>query len=100
MRQKCTDAKNILNMGKPKWNKPTQVIRVLLTLTEIGKVDIIIHSTLDFLVKYTVSKNAKGRTTHMLDAFWYLYQTKPCTVKRTVVSGTPQKINMHVHGLQ
>lgn len=77
MRQKRTDAKSMLNMGKPKWNKPTQVIHVLLTLTEAGKLDIIIHSTFDFLVKYTVSKNAKGRTTHVLDAFWYLYQTKP-----------------------
>ena len=87
-------------MGKPKWNKPTQVIRVLLTLTEVGKVDIIIHSTLDFLVKYAVSKNAKGRTTHMLDAFWYLYKTKPCRVKGLWCQGHHNKMNMHVHGLQ
>ena len=42
----------------------------LFTLTEAGKLDlIIIHSTHDFLVKYTVSQNAKSKTTHVLDAF-------------------------------
>ena len=84
-------SESMVNMGKPRWNKPTQVTHVLLTLTEAGKLDIVIHSTLNFLVKYTVSKNAKGRTTHVLDAFWNLYQTKPCREKGCGVRGAKTK---------
>lgn len=90
MRQKCTDAKNILNMGKPKWNKPTQVIRVLLTLTEVGKVDIIIHSTLDFLVKYTARMLKVGPPTCWMPSGTFT-RSNPAELKHCGVRDTTTK---------